>query len=159
VGKNIPCQTRAWFYTLTVLSAALFKKPAFKNVIVNGIVLAEDGNKMSKRLRNYPDPDLVIQKYGADAIRLYLLSSPAVRAEDLRFSEKGVEHVLRQVLIPFWNSFVFLSTYAKIYRFKPGKGGGPKALIDRWILSIAQKLVQDVEIGMEAYDLNKASIS
>jgi isoleucyl-tRNA synthetase len=81
--------------------------------------LAEDGNKMSKRLRNYPDPEIVIQKYGADAIRLYMLNSPAVKAEDLRFSEKGVEHVLRQVLIPFWNSFVFLSTYAKIYHWKP----------------------------------------
>ncbi|MBX7067393.1 MAG: isoleucine--tRNA ligase [Parachlamydiales bacterium] len=149
-------QTRAWFYVLTVLSAALYKKPAFKNVIVNGIVLAEDGNKMSKRLRNYPDPEIVIQKYGADAIRLYLLGSPAVRAEDLRFSEKGVEHVLRGALIPFWNSFVFLSTYAKIYHFKPGKMGTPEALIDRWILSMAQKLIRDVDGGLEAYDLNRA---
>lgn len=149
-------QTRAWFYTLTVLSSALFKKPAFKDVIVNGIVLAEDGNKMSKRLRNYPDPEIVIKKYGADAIRLYLLNSPAVRGEDLRFSEKGVEHILRQVLIPFWNSFVFLSTYAKIYRFKPQGVHRPSALIDRWILSLMQKVVRDVEKGMDAYDLNKA---
>lgn len=149
-------QTRAWFYVLTVLSSALFKKPAFKNVIVNGIVLAEDGNKMSKRLRNYPDPEIVIQKFGADAIRLYLLSSPAVKAEDLRFSEKGVEHVLRQALIPFWNSFVFLSTYANIYRWKPGNAKKPSALIDRWILSMTQKLIRDVEAGMEAYDLNRA---
>jgi isoleucyl-tRNA synthetase len=149
-------QTRAWFYVLTVLSAALFKKPAFKNVIVNGIVLAEDGNKMSKRLRNYPDPEIVINKYGADAIRLYLLSSPAVKAEDMRFSEKGVEHILRQVLIPFWNSFVFLSTYAKIYHFKPGAAKKPAALIDRWILSMLQKVIREVEAGMDAYDLNKA---
>lgn len=149
-------QTRAWFYTLTVLSTALFRKPAFKNVIVNGIVLAEDGNKMSKRLRNYPDPEIVISKYGADAIRLYLLGSPAVRAEDLRFSEKGVEHVLRQVLIPFWNSFVFLSTYAKIYHWKPEKRETSNVLIDRWILSVTQKLIADVEEGMEAYDLNRA---
>ena len=150
-------QTRGWFYTLTILSSALFDQPAFKNIIVNGIVLAEDGNKMSKRLKNYPDPDIVIQKYGADAIRLYMLYSPAVRAEDLRFSEKGVEHVLRQVLIPFWNSFVFLSTYAKIYKFEPTKEAEkPSALIDRWILSMTQKLVLSVEEGMEAYDLNKA---
>lgn len=149
-------QTRAWFYTLTVLSSALFRRPAFKNVIVNGIVLAEDGNKMSKRLRNYPDPEIVINKYGADAIRLYLLGSPAVRAEDLRFSEKGVEHVLRQVLIPFWNSYVFLSTYAKIYHWKPSQKVKSDVLIDRWILSITQKLVRDVEAGMEAYDLNAA---
>lgn len=149
-------QTRAWFYTLTVLSTALFKTPAFKNVIVNGIVLAEDGNKMSKRLKNYPDPEIVIQKYGADAIRLYLLGSPAVKGDDLRFSEKGVEQVLRQVLIPFWNSFVFLSTYAKIYHFKPGSQREEKTLIDKWLLSITQKLVADVEAGMERYDLNQA---
>lgn len=149
-------QTRGWFYTLTVLSAALFKRPAFKNIIVNGIILAEDGNKMSKRLKNYPDPELVITKYGADAIRLYMLNSPAVRAEDLRFSEKGVEHVLRGVLIPFWNSFVFLSTYAKIYHWTPKGSVQPKELIDRWILSMAQKLIRDVEKGMEAYDLNRA---
>src|SRR6185295_8779085 len=97
----------------------------------------------------------VITKYGADAIRLYLLSSPAVKAEDLRFSEKGVEHVLRGVLIPFWNSFVFLSTYAKIYHFKP-QGKVSKSLIDRWLISITQKLIFEVTAGMESYDLNKA---
>ena len=150
-------QTRGWFYTLTVLSAALFKKPAFKNSIVNGIILAEDGNKMSKRLKNYPDPELVISKYGADAIRLYMLGSPAVRAEDLRFSEKGVEQVLRAVLIPFWNSFVFLSTYANIYHFHPEKKKkNSSELIDHWMSSMTQKLILDVETGMENYDLNQA---
>ncbi|MBI5273975.1 MAG: isoleucine--tRNA ligase, partial [Chlamydiales bacterium] len=93
-------QTRGWFYTLNVLSVALFDQPAFKNVIVNGIVLAEDGNKMSKRLKNYPDPLDVVEKYGADSVRLYLLHSPVVEADDFRFSEKGVELVLRQFLIP-----------------------------------------------------------
>ena len=150
-------QTRGWFYTLTVLSAALFRKPAFKNVIVNGIILAEDGNKMSKRLKNYPDPELVINKFGADAVRLYMLNSPAVKADDLRFSERGVEHVLRQVLIPFWNSFVFLSTYTKIYHWKPHViEKPPAALIDRWILSMTQKLIQDVEGAMDEYNLSKA---
>lgn len=150
-------QTRGWFYTLTILSTALFNKPAFKNVIVNGIILAEDGNKMSKRLKNYPDPEIVIDKMGADAIRLYMLNSPAVKGEDLRFSEKGVEHVLRQVLIPMWNSFVFLSTYAKIYHWKPEKRSArPKELIDQWLISITQKLIQDVENAMEAYDLSRA---
>lgn len=150
-------QTRGWFYTLIVLSSALFKKPAFKNVIVNGIILAEDGNKMSKRLKNYPDPELVIEKMGADAIRLYMLNSPAVKAEDLRFSERGVEQVLRQALIPMWNSFVFLSTYAKIYNWSPKKEKKtPTALIDQWILSLTQKLILDVETAMNNYDLNKA---
>lgn len=150
-------QTRGWFYTLNVLSVALFDEPAFKNVIVNGIILAEDGNKMSKRLRNYPDPEELIGKFGADAARLYMLQSPAVRADDLRFSEKGVEHVLRQVLIPLWNSYVFLSTYAKIYHWKPiALRRPPEALIDRWILSLTQKLIRDVEGGLDVYDLNRA---
>jgi isoleucyl-tRNA synthetase len=148
-------QTRGWFYTLTVLAAALFEKPAFKNVIVNGIILAEDGNKMSKRLKNYPDPEVVIEKFGADAVRLYMLNSAAVKADDLRFSEKGVEHVLRQVLIPFWNSFVFLSTYAKIYHWSPVHHKST-FVIDRWILSLTQKLISDVESSMDVYDLSRA---
>ena len=77
------------------MSAALFEKPAFHNVIVNGLVLAEDGKKMSKRLKNYPDPDAVIERYGADALRVYLIDSPVVRGEDLRFAEDGVKEVMR----------------------------------------------------------------
>ena len=151
-------QTRGWFYTLTVLSAALFDTPAFKNVIVNGIILAEDGTKMSKRLKNYPEPEIVINQYGADAIRLYLLSSPAVQADDLRFSEKGVELVVRQALIPLWNSFVFFSTYAKIYNWDPGTKQSltPAADIDKWILSQLQKLVKEVTDAMDGYDLSRA---
>jgi isoleucyl-tRNA synthetase len=151
-------QTRGWFYTLTVLATALFDKPAFKNVIVNGIILAEDGQKMSKRLKNYPEPIAVVNRYGADAVRLYLMSSPAVHGEDLRFSERGVELVLRQVLIPFWNSFVFLSTYAKIYHWQPDQEifPEPKAEIDRWILSMLQKLIDGVTEGLDSYHLNRA---
>ena len=148
-------QTRGWFYTLNVLSTALFDKPAFKNVIVNGIILAKDGNKMSKRLKNYPDPEKVIHQYGADAIRLFLLSSGAVSGEDLRFSEKGVELVLRQVMIPFWNAYVFLATYAKIYKWEP-KEEKPQADIDRWILSRLQGLTEEVTDSMERYELNCA---
>ncbi len=156
IGEGLD-QTRGWFYTLTVLSVALFDKPAFKNVVVNGIILAEDGTKMSKRLKNYPEPGVVIEKYGADAIRFYLLNSPAVLADDLRFSAKGVELVLRQVLIPLWNSYVFLATYAKIYNWKPtGHFPVPKADIDRWILSVLQKLVHDVNSAMENYELQSA---
>lgn len=151
-------QTRGWFYTLTVLSAALFDKPAFKNVIVNGIILAEDGTKMSKRLKNYPEPEAVIHQYGADAIRLYLLHSPAVQAEDLRFSEKGVELILRQILIPLWNSYIFLSTYAKIYQWVPSKDlfTEPQADIDRWILSLLQKLTLEVTEAMDQFELSAA---
>jgi len=150
-------QTRGWFYTLNVLATALFDKPAFKNVVVNGIILAEDGNKMSKRLKNYPDPGKVMDEYGADPIRLFLLSSGAVEADDLRFSEKGVEQVMRQVLIPFWNSFVFLTTYTKIYGYSPSeKPEMPKSDIDRWILSKLQQLIEQVTGAMDRYHLKQA---
>ena len=98
---------------------------------------------MSKRLRNYPDPGVVIEKYGADAIRLYMMHSPAVKADDLCFSEHGVELVLRQVLIPFWNACSFLATYAKIYQWQPTKVPlKPEAEIDRWMLSLLDKIDQ-----------------
>lgn len=151
-------QTRGWFYTLTVLATILFDQPAFRNVIVNGIVLAEDGQKMSKRLKNYPEPRVVFDKYGADAVRLYLLNSPVVRADDLSFSEKGVEGVMRQILLPLYNSFVFLSTYAQIYGWKPKTEAfaPPKAPIDRWILSHLQTLIDQVTKGMDNYHLDQA---
>lgn len=156
IGEGLD-QTRGWFYTLTILATALFNKPAFKNVIVNGLVLASDGSKMSKRLKNYPDPSLVIEKYGADAVRLYLMHSPAVRAEDLCFLETGVELVLRQILLPFWNAYSFFVTYARIYSWKPAKEyTAPDSQIDRWILSLVHKLTQDVQEGMDAYDLSRA---
>jgi isoleucyl-tRNA synthetase len=149
-------QTRGWFYTLHVLSNALFKSPAFKNVVVNGIILAEDGNKMSKRLKNYPDPLEVVKKYGADAIRLYMLSSPAVRADDLCFSETGVERTLRQVLLPLWNAYSFFITYARIYNAQPKETLQPQLEIDRWILSRTSSLIQNVEEAMERYALDEA---
>lgn len=152
-------QTRGWFYTLTVLSAALFDRPAFLNVIVNGIILAEDGTKMSKRLRNYPDPVAMLDQYGADAIRLYMLHSPAVTGDDLKFSEHGVELVLRQILIPFWNSFSFFQTYAEIYQWSPDETTlqhQPQGALDRWILSCLHQLIHEVERGMDAYDLSRA---
>lgn len=154
IGEGLD-QTRGWFYTLTILAAALFDKPAFKHVVVNGIVLAEDGAKMSKRLRNYPDPLEVVRSYGADAIRLYLLHSPAVRGEDVRFSEKGVELVLRQVLLPLWNAFSFLATYARLYRWSPPDTfARPAAEIDRWMLSRLHRLYEEVGREMDRYDLN-----
>ncbi|CRX39186.1 isoleucine--tRNA ligase [Estrella lausannensis] len=154
-------QTRGWFYTLTILAAALYDKPAFKNVIVNGIILAEDGAKMSKRLRNYPDPMEVVKRYGADAVRLYMLHSPAVRAEDLCFKESGVELVLRQILIPLWNAYSFFVTYARISGWRPEKhleeGDFPREeVLDRWILSRLNHLIKDVEEGMDRYDLSSA---
>ncbi len=125
--KNFPAefiaegvdQTRGWFYTLHVLSNALFGKPAFKNVVVNGTVLAEDGQKMSKRLKNYPDPNAILSAHGADALRFYLMNSPVVKADDMRFSEKGVSDVVRNMILPLWNSYSFFVTYANIDGWKP----------------------------------------
>jgi isoleucyl-tRNA synthetase len=151
-------QTRGWFYTLMVLSTALFDKPAFRSVVVNGLVLAEDGRKMSKRLKNYPDPEQLISKYGADAVRLYMLNSPVVRAEDLRFSEEGVKHLLRNILIPLWNAHSFFVTYANIDGWSPD--GAPQQaspnVLDRWIRSSLESLAQSVTEAMDAYDLQKA---
>jgi len=151
-------QTRGWFYTLTILSSALFDKPAFKNVVVNGIVLAEDGNKMSKRLKNYPDPLAVVHKHGADAIRLYMLASPAVHGDDMCFAESGVELTLRQVLLPLWNAYSFFVTYANIYHYEPPKTfSEPAAELDRWLLSITGKLIKEVEEALSHYDLSTAT--
>ena len=167
-------QTRGWFYTLIVLSSALFDVPAFRNVVVNGLVLAEDGKKMSKRLKNYPDPDAIIDRYGADALRLYLMNSAAVRGENLRFSETGVQDVLRSIVLPLWNAYAFFVTYANVDGWQPGVvadaadvAGDPLARLrpraasrdhqlDRWILSAQQRLVRVVTESMEAYELQRA---
>ena len=101
-------QTRGWFYTLMVISTAVKGVAPFKNVIVNGIVLAEDGSKMSKSKQNYPDPLTVAEEYGADACRLYLCNSPVVRAESLQFREVGVKGVVREVFLPWFNAYRFL---------------------------------------------------
>lgn len=115
-------QTRGWFYTLVVLATALFDSPAFQNVIVNGILLAEDGRKMSKSLQNYPDPMELLNRHGADAVRLYLMSSPAVRAEELRFSESDVIETVKKGILPLWNTYSFFTTYANIDGWKPNMG-------------------------------------
>ena len=151
-------QTRGWFYTLLVLSTALFDRPAFRNVIVNGLILAEDGTKMSKRLKNYPDPSQVIEAYGADALRAYLINSPVVRAAPMRFSEKGVREVVRSVILPLWNAYSFFATYAAVDQWQPPAPGeqtplADRALLDRWLISMAQSLVGDVNEEMASYRL------
>ncbi|MFO7871624.1 MAG: isoleucine--tRNA ligase [Kiritimatiellia bacterium] len=151
-------QTRGWFYTLMVLSTALFDRPAFRNVVVNGLVLAEDGRKMSKRLKNYPDPVYIINTYGGDALRLYMLGSAVVKAEDLRFSEEGVAQVVKNVLIPLWNAHSFFVTYANIDGWcAPGINPGQSDnILDLWICSCLQETLRKVEDAMERYDLQNA---
>ncbi|MEZ5551831.1 MAG: isoleucine--tRNA ligase [Pseudomonadales bacterium] len=147
-------QTRGWFYTLTVLAAALYEKPAFRNVIVNGMVMAEDGKKMSKRLRNYTPPDALMETYGADALRLYLINSGLVRGEEQRFADSGVRDMVRRALLPWYNAFSFLKTYAEIDQWSPDKGlHRGDNILDQWILSRLQTLKANVSEQMEAYRL------
>ncbi|MBI4405506.1 MAG: isoleucine--tRNA ligase [Deltaproteobacteria bacterium] len=162
--KNFPAhfiaegvdQTRGWFYTLSVLSNALFGKPPFEHVIVNGLVLASDGKKMSKRLKNYPEPTYILDQYGADALRAYLTTSPACHAEDLKFSEAGVKEIVRSVLLPLWNAYSFFVTYALADGWDPEKFDkrlldGLSNELDRWILSRLQTLIQRVDERMAVY--------
>lgn len=146
IGEGLD-QTRGWFYTLHVISTILFNSPAFKNVIVNGIVLAEDGKKMSKRLKNYPDPMNIFNKYGADALRMYLISSPVVEAENLRFNENGVKEILKTLLIPWYNTLVF-------YKECQIQNHNHTLLLDAWIESELNILINKVNIDMSEYKLN-----
>ncbi len=151
-------QTRGWFYTLVVLATALFDEVPFRNSVVNGMVLAEDGRKMSKSLKNYPDANGILDEFGADALRAYLLNSPVLRAETLRFSEAGVREVVRTVMLPYWNAYSFFTTYAEAdgitmsdLESAPPRSERPE--IDRWILSVLQSLIHQVNDRMEGYYL------
>ncbi len=150
-------QTRAWFYYLLLLSTALFDKPAFENVVVNGLVLAEDGKKMSKSKKNYPDPGKVLEEIGADALRAYLIDSPVVRGEPLRFSEKGLREIVRTVVLPYWNALSFFVTYARVDGWDPrtakARAVRERGELDRFVLSELESLVGDVNREMEAYRL------
>ena len=154
-------QTRGWFYTLMVLSTILFNKPAFKNLIVNGLVLAEDGKKMSKRLKNYPPPTEVVDECGADALRLYLINSPVVRAEPFRFKKEGVQMVVRSISLPWFNAYRFFVQNAKRMELNTGVAfvrdaalaKGSENVMDKWILASLHGLVKFVREEMEAYRL------
>jgi len=154
-------QTRGWFYTLLVLSTALFDKPPFQNLIVNGLVLASDGKKMSKRLKNYPDPMEVVGKYGADALRLYLINSPVVKAEPLKFNEKGVQDIIKDVFLPWFNAYRFFVQNALRYEkannttFVPEieKAFSSENIMDKWIMASCQSLIKFVREEMAAYRL------
>jgi len=147
-------QTRGWFYTLLVLSTALFDKPAFRNVIVNGIVMAEDGKKMSKRLQNYTPPDELMEEYGADALRLYLINSGLVKAEEQRFTDAGVKDMVRRALLPWYNSFKFFQTYAGIDSWQAtADAAASDNITDQWILSRLQSLKANVAREMAEYKL------
>lgn len=156
-------QTRGWFYTLMVLGTALFDQAPFKNVVVNGLILAEDGKKMSKRLRNYPDPMELLERHGADALRLYMIDSPVVRAQELRFSETGVKEITRRILLRWWNAYSFFVNYANVDGWTPTADDATAApadhtvspnLLDRWLLSRLHSLIDNTQREMERYNLN-----
>jgi isoleucyl-tRNA synthetase len=151
-------QTRGWFYTLLVLSTGIFDSAPFQNCVVTGMLLAGDGRKMSKRLGNFPDPIHILDEFGADAMRAYLINSPVLRADPLRFREEGVREVVRTVLIPLWNAYSFFTTYAEADLLTaadlaqaPPVADRPE--IDRWILSVLQSLIADINREMESYRL------
>ncbi len=151
-------QTRGWFYTLTVLSVALFDSVAFKNCITTGMILAEDGRKMSKSLKNYPDPEDLLNTYGGDSLRAYLINSPVVRGEPLKFSEEGVKLVTRNVILPLWNSYSFFSNYANadeitLEELNSASPVNERPLMDQWIISSLQSLIKTVNEKMENYYL------
>jgi isoleucyl-tRNA synthetase len=151
-------QTRGWFYTLVVHATALFDSIPFRNCVVNGMILAEDGRKMSKSLKNYPDPLDLIAGVGADATRAYLINSPVVRAEPLRFTESGVREVIRTVMLPYWNAYSFFTTYAAaegltVADLESAPAPADRPELDRWILSVLQSLVARVNSEMEGYYL------
>jgi len=146
-------QTRAWFYYLHVISGGVFGSHSYRNVMVNGIVLAEDGKKMSKRLNNYPDPSVVMDKYGSDALRAYLAASPVMQAENLNFSEKGVEEALRKNVMVLWNVYKFYELFAADSQ-DPKKSS--EHILDQWIIAKLNLLIKEVTDAMESYNLPKA---
>ncbi len=151
IGEGVD-QTRAWFYYLHVLAGGLFQKNAFQNVIVNGVVLAEDGKKMSKKLKNYPDPMLIMSRYGADSMRYYMISSAIVKAEDLNFSEQGVDEVHKKIIGKLTNILSFFN----MYKVDALEKGNP-TILDEWIVSRLEELRNTVTQSLDSYELDRAS--
>jgi isoleucyl-tRNA synthetase len=158
-------QTRGWFYTLNVISTILFNKNPYKNLIVNGLVLAEDGKKLSKKLGNYKDPKEIFDVHGADALRLYLINSGLVRGQSLRFTEKDLKSVIKDVFLPLYNSYRFLiqniqryeHTKGKLFNYNPKlinfSEGSHLNILDKWIVAYCQNLLKFVKNEMAAYRL------
>jgi isoleucyl-tRNA synthetase len=146
-------QTRGWFYTMHVLATALFDRPAFKTCVSHGIVLGNDGQKMSKSLRNYPDVSEVFDRDGSDAMRWFLMASPILRGGNLIVTEQGIREGVRQVQLPFWNAYTFLALYA------PKKGSwrtDSKHVLDRYILAKLAQLRDDLTASMDVCDISGA---
>ena len=150
-------QTRGWFYTLHVLAGALFEKPAFKNVICHGILLADDGAKLSKKLRNYTEPTEIFEIQGSDALRWYFMSSNIVRGGDSRISDQGIDDVVRQIITPIWNAYSFFTLYANIDNYRANWNVESTNLLDQYILAKTRLMVETVTQQMDQYDLPGAT--
>jgi len=150
-------QTRGWFYTLHVLSTALFDRPAFKSAVSHGIILGNDGQKMSKSLRNYPDVNEVFDRDGADAMRWFLLSSPILRGGNLIVTEQGIREGVRQFLLPLWNTYYFFSLYANASGYEAKKSFESTDVLDRYLLSKTRDLITEVEGHFNRFDTYSAA--
>ncbi len=148
-------QTRGWFYTLMVLGTALFDRPPFRNCVCHGVVLDENGQKLSKRLRNYPSPEEVCNTLGADALRWFLLSTPILRGQDLQIDRdgKGIAECVRTVINPIWNAYYFFCLYANADEIKASYNTASPQLLDRYILSKTGTLIRDIGASFDKYDL------
>lgn len=163
--KNYPAQfvseyiaqTRAWFYTMHVISTGIFGKPPFENVLTTGTILAEDGSKMSKSKKNYPDPMKVINEYGVDSLRLYLMSSTVMKSENLNFSEKEVSEIRKRVFLIWWNVFSFYKMYALNKALSLENTPEPQDIMDKWMMSRLHSVIRDVTEQMDGYNVVKAS--
>ena len=151
-------QTRGWFYTLHVLSNALFKSESFKNCIVTGVIMGNDGRKMSKLYKNYPDPKMILQKYGGEAYRLYLMNSVVMLGENVNIDEKEFEEKVKNTLLPLWNSLKYLNTYADIHNWSPDLklNISSKNVLDQWIITKTNQLTKDFSTNLESYNIPNA---
>jgi isoleucyl-tRNA synthetase len=150
-------QTKGWFYTLHVLSTALFDRPAFKNAVSHGIVLGNDGQKMSKSLRNYPDVNEVFDRDGSDAMRWFLMSSPILRGGNISVTEQGIREGVRQALLPLWNSYYFFALYANASSYTASPSMASTQLLDRYILAKTRELIDSVALDLDIFDSFAAS--
>ncbi len=147
-------QIRAWFYVLHAIGAALYKSPAFKNVAVTGVILGTDGRKMSKNYGNYPDPAKLLETYGGDALRLYLMGSPVMRGEDILISEENYRQQVRGTLLILWNVYNFFVSYANIdgWESRSVNHESSSNVLDRWIVSLTHRLIREVTEALDKYD-------
>jgi len=150
-------QTRAWFYVMHVVSTALFGTNAFKNAICTGTIMGNDGRKMSKSYGNYPDPRLTIEKYGADAIRLFMANSVLVKAEDVDISENMINQQTKDVLLPLWNIYKYLALYLNQHDHQPELHAKSENVLDRWIMARVHETAMQMKKSFDAYDIQSAT--